>query len=153
MATDRHRAYTALLMRHRDMLWRMCWRRADEDYDRCCDLMQDVSIALKEAFTPSEGEEMGFVISHHQPALISAVIQDEEGRTVRRLLSRKLTRPEQLYPEGTTLYWDGKTPAGEEAKAGVYRLYIRLEQGDEVREVFSGSFRLLAQDEKPEENG
>ena len=114
---------------------------------------QDVSIALKEAFTPSEGEEMGFVISHHQPALISAVIQDEEGRTVRRLLSRKLTRPEQLYPEGTTLYWDGKTPAGEEAKAGVYRLYIRLEQGDEVREVFSGSFRLLAQDEKPEENG
>ena len=50
MATDRHRAYTALLMRHRDMLWRMCWRRADEDYDRCCDLMQDVSIALWDNF-------------------------------------------------------------------------------------------------------
>jgi flagellar hook assembly protein FlgD len=95
---------------------------------------------------------MGFVISHRGPALISAVIQDEEGRTVRRLLSRKLTRPEQLYPEGTTLYWDGKNHRGERVEAGTYRLYVRLEQGGEVQEVLSRDFRLLSMEDTPENN-
>lgn len=39
-------AYTALLMRHRTMLWRMCRVRALGDRDRSCDLLQEVSIAL-----------------------------------------------------------------------------------------------------------
>ena len=45
---NRHSEYTALLMRHRDMLWRMCRHRANGDRDRCQDLMQEVSIALWE---------------------------------------------------------------------------------------------------------
>lgn len=40
--------FTILLERHHAMLWRMCWQRAGGDRDRCCDLMQDVSIALWE---------------------------------------------------------------------------------------------------------
>lgn len=44
--TERHEAYTAMFMRHRTMLWRMCWCRARGDRDCCCDLMQEVSIAL-----------------------------------------------------------------------------------------------------------
>lgn len=43
---SRSDAYTALLMRHCNMLWRMCRRHAHGDYARCCDLMQEVSIAL-----------------------------------------------------------------------------------------------------------
>lgn len=39
-------AYTALLKRHRPMLWRMCWLRAWGNWDRCCDLEQEVAIAL-----------------------------------------------------------------------------------------------------------
>lgn len=37
-------------MRHRDMLWRVCWYRANRDRDRCCDLLQEVSIALWENY-------------------------------------------------------------------------------------------------------
>lgn len=47
---DPHTAYTALLMRHRNMLWGLCWQRAGGDRDRCCDLLQEVSIALWENF-------------------------------------------------------------------------------------------------------
>ncbi len=113
---------------------------------------ETLTVDSPDVFTPSAGEEMGFVISHRGPALISAVIQDEEGRTVRRLLSRKLTRPEQLYPEGTTLYWDGKNHRGERVEAGTYRLYVRLEQGGEVQEVLSRDFRLLSMEDTPENN-
>ena len=45
---NRQRAYTDLLMRHRNMLWRLCWNRACGDRDRCQDLFQEVSIALWE---------------------------------------------------------------------------------------------------------
>lgn len=48
--TERQTAYTALLMRHRDMLWRMCWSRAGGDRDRCQDLLQEVSLALWENY-------------------------------------------------------------------------------------------------------
>lgn len=45
-----HNAYTALLMRHRKMLWRMCWHWTGGDHDRCCDMLQEVSLALWENF-------------------------------------------------------------------------------------------------------
>ena len=43
---SRHSAYTELLQRHRKMVWRLCWKYARGHYDRCCDLVQEVSIAL-----------------------------------------------------------------------------------------------------------
>lgn len=43
---NRKEAYTALLKRHRPMIWRMCWLHAWGNWDRCCDLEQEVAIAL-----------------------------------------------------------------------------------------------------------
>ena len=43
---DRHGTYTALLLRHRTQMWRMCWLRAHGNWDLCCDLLQEASIAL-----------------------------------------------------------------------------------------------------------
>ena len=43
---DRYGKYTALLMRHRTQMWRMCWLHAHGNRERCCDLLQDASIAL-----------------------------------------------------------------------------------------------------------
>lgn len=43
---DRQNAYTELLNRHKSMLWRLCWLRAQGNYERCRDLVQEVSIAL-----------------------------------------------------------------------------------------------------------
>lgn len=45
---DRHGVYTALLMRHRNLLWSMCMSRVGGDRDRCQDLLQEVSVALWE---------------------------------------------------------------------------------------------------------
>lgn len=43
---DTHSEYNGLLLRHRSMLWRMCWLRSHGQWDCCCDLMQEVAIAL-----------------------------------------------------------------------------------------------------------
>lgn len=43
---DRHGTYTALLLRHRTQMWRMCWLCARGNWDLCCDLLQEASIAL-----------------------------------------------------------------------------------------------------------
>ena len=43
---DRQSAYTELLERYRPLVWRMCWFRARGNWDRCNDLVQEVSIAL-----------------------------------------------------------------------------------------------------------
>lgn len=43
---DRQRRYTELLKRHLPMVWRKCWVRARGNYERCRDLVQEVSIAL-----------------------------------------------------------------------------------------------------------
>lgn len=47
---DRNSAYYKLLERYRPMVWRLCWRHARGDWDRCNDLVQEVSIALWEHF-------------------------------------------------------------------------------------------------------
>jgi len=38
--------FNELLQRHRPMVWRMCWISAHGNYERCRDLVQEVSIAL-----------------------------------------------------------------------------------------------------------
>ena len=43
---DRQSRYTELLQRHLSMVWRLCWVRARGNYERCRDLVQEVSIAL-----------------------------------------------------------------------------------------------------------
>ena len=43
---DRQSAYTELLERYRPLVWRMCWFGARGNWDRCNDLVQEVSIAL-----------------------------------------------------------------------------------------------------------
>lgn len=47
---DRHDAYTAMLDRHRTVIWAMCWARSRGRWDDCCDLVQEVSIALWENY-------------------------------------------------------------------------------------------------------
>lgn len=66
MYMNRHDAYLALLDRHRPLVWRMCWLRARGDWERCRDLVQEVSIALWLQFDKlrpeaSPGEERAWV--------------------------------------------------------------------------------------------
>lgn len=43
-------AYTELLRRHRPLVWTLCWTRARGDYERCRDLVQEVSLSLWEHY-------------------------------------------------------------------------------------------------------
>lgn len=43
---DRHDAYTAMLSRHRHVIWAMCRDHAHGQWDDCCDLVQEVSLRL-----------------------------------------------------------------------------------------------------------
>lgn len=47
---DRNDAFTAMLMRHSKMLWRMCWHHVGGDTERCTDMLQEVYIMLWEQF-------------------------------------------------------------------------------------------------------
>lgn len=42
--------YTTLILRHKKLIWHLCRRYAKRDADRCCDLVQEVSIALWEYY-------------------------------------------------------------------------------------------------------
>ena len=42
--------YTTLLLQHKKLIWYLCRRYAKRDPDRCCDLVQEVSIALWERY-------------------------------------------------------------------------------------------------------
>ena len=42
--------YTSLLLRHREMIWRLCWRYSKHDLERCSDLVQEVALALWQHF-------------------------------------------------------------------------------------------------------
>ena len=43
---NRHDAYTAMLSRHRHVIWAMCRDHAHGQWDDCCDLVQEVSLRL-----------------------------------------------------------------------------------------------------------
>ena len=47
---DDKEQYTALLLRHRKLVWKLCSRYAKSDCDLCADLVQEVSIALWERY-------------------------------------------------------------------------------------------------------
>lgn len=47
---NRKQSYTDLLRRHRPLVWTLCWSRARGDYERCRDLVQEVSLSLWEHY-------------------------------------------------------------------------------------------------------
>ncbi|MBR6028761.1 MAG: CHAT domain-containing protein [Clostridia bacterium] len=90
-----------------------------------------------EAFCPAEGEELNLIVQHSVPCEITLTVEDEEGQMVCRLLSAEPTRPEHLWPEGTTVAWTGQNAEGGQAPAGRYRLRARVRLGGVTYEAFS----------------
>ena len=102
-----------------------------------------LEVITAEAFYPDAGEEFSFVIHHQYPCELSVTIEDTEGKTVRRLTSRRPTRPEQLLPLGTSLCWNGRLSDGTLAPVGEYRIRVKAYLGDEVYEAVSDVFLLV----------
>ncbi len=71
---NRHQSYTELLRRHRSLVWRLCWARARGDFERCRDLVQEVSLSLWEHYgrlRPGSGplQERAWVFWHTRTVL------------------------------------------------------------------------------------
>ena len=71
---DRQKGYTELLRRHRPLVWTLCWARAHGDYERCRDLVQEVSLSLWEHYgrlRPDAGllQERAWVFWHARSVL------------------------------------------------------------------------------------
>lgn len=71
---DSRQSYTDLLRRHRPLVWTLCWTRAHGDYERCRDLVQEVSLSLWEHFgrlRPNAGplQERAWVLWHTRTVL------------------------------------------------------------------------------------
>ena len=105
----------------------------------------ELAIRAGGTFIPSEGEEMGFVISHVYPCEMTVIIKDEAGKTVRRLASRTPTRPEQLSPRGSSFCWNGRRNNGDMAGPGQYRVHVKAYVGEDVYEAESDWFTLAAE--------
>ena len=79
---------------------------------------------------------------HSYPCALSVAIVDEEERVVYRLCHRMSTRPMQLTPQGTVLYWDGRLKDGSPAGAGVYRVRAQAVMNDVTVTVLSSAFTI-----------
>lgn len=71
---ESQQSYTALLCRHRRLVWTLCWARARGDLERCRDLVQDVSLSLWEHYgklrpEASALEERAWVVWHTRSVL------------------------------------------------------------------------------------
>ncbi len=71
---DNKQTYTALLRRNRSLVWALCWSRARGDYERCRDLVQEVSLSLWEHYgrlRPNAGplQERAWVLWHTRSVL------------------------------------------------------------------------------------
>ena len=101
-----------------------------------------LEIITTDMFYPGAGEEFSFVIHHQYPCELSVTIEDAQGKTVRRLTSRRPTRPEQMLPLGTSLCWNGRLNDGTLAPVGEYRIRVKAYLGDDVYEAVSDVFLL-----------
>ena len=132
---DRNKAYTDLLLRYRNMLWGLCWQRSGGDRDRCCDLLQEVSIALWENFgklrpnsTPEQEQawvrwqahSVFYKMGRRQelsteplPDNLSATLADEDSQQRKELLEELLS---SLDPDDQRMM----------------RLYLKGYRGDEI---------------------
>lgn len=101
-----------------------------------------LAVAASPFFSPDKGEEAAFFIRHDGPCSLSAVIRDKRGEPVATLLADSPTRPLHLMPEGSTLYWNGKTQAGHVAPPGQYSLDVTATISGRSYHARSPEFRL-----------
>lgn len=103
----------------------------------------ELEVLPEASFTPGAWDELAFVVHHRYPCELTITVEDMEGETVRRLISREPTRPEQLQPLGSAYCWNGRLSDGTLAPAGQYRIRVKAYVGNGRYETLSEPFLLL----------
>lgn len=113
----------------------------------------DLRAAVDPAFVPAMGQELCILAQHDVPCALSVNILDAGGRVVRRLAYDAPSRPQQLRPNASSFYWDGRDSRGNMAPAGVYTVQLRVRLGEKVFLRESAPVELLVPEgERRKEN-
>ena len=103
-----------------------------------------LSVRTEPAFCPEAGQELPIWVCHDVPCGLTVNILDERGKTVRRLAFESPSRPEQMTPEASSFYWDGRLTDGETAPAGMYRVQVKVRLGNKTAVSESEPFEVKA---------
>ena len=90
----------------------------------------------------SSGRELSIFIGHDFPCTLSVAVVDENDKVVRRLCHRQSTRPIQITPAGSVLYWDGTDRDGVPVEPGTYRVRAQAHMNDTSMTVWSSVFTI-----------
>ncbi len=101
-----------------------------------------MSLECGGSFDPEKGEEMPFILRHTAPAVITACILNEQDKSVRLLTYDLPSRPQNLTPDGTCLYWNGRDDRGEACPPGSYRLQVEIKCGEKKSTLLGQTFSL-----------
>lgn len=104
---------------------------------------QALSVQAEASLKAGSGQELAIFVAHDYPCALSVSVVDMEGRVVHRMCHRSSTRPMQLVPEGTTLYWNGLLKDGQPAPAGSYRIRAQVTLNDQIITAESETFEVI----------
>ena len=102
-----------------------------------------LQVATDPAFLPGLGQELCILAQHDVPCGITVNILDADGNLVRRLAYEAPSRPQQLSPNASSFYWDGRRSDGSPCQAGMYTVQLRVRLGGQTYLCESGPVELL----------
>ena len=101
-----------------------------------------LTASVDERLDLSSGRELSIFIGHDFPCTLSVAVVDENDKVVRRLCHRQSTRPIQITPAGSVLYWDGTDRDGVPVEPGTYRVRAQAHMNDTSMTVWSSVFMI-----------
>ena len=99
-----------------------------------------LDVSVPDTYSAEGGRELSVFVEHDAPCALSVAVVDEEDKVLMRLCHRQSTRPTQIEPEGSVLYWNGKLKSGEYAPMGAYRVRVQAVVNDATQTAYSDVF-------------
>lgn len=100
------------------------------------------AIPMLLSFHPDRGEELPILIQHDFPIRLTVKVKNEQGTTIKLLVSDQATRPSYLSQGGSLVYWNGLTAKGIRAPEGLYTVEVSSDIGGQHFQVSSGPFTV-----------
>lgn len=101
-----------------------------------------LQVATDASLDPSMKIELSITVAHDAPCALTVQVMDAAGNMVHRICYEQPTRPQQLTPDASMFYWDGKLRDGTYAPQGEYTIVARTVVGGKMFSAQSQPFTL-----------
>lgn len=101
-----------------------------------------LEVLVQPTVCPEAKEELGIVVHHIYPGEMTITVENSQGETTAYITRRKLTRPQEMLPWGTTYCWNGRKSDGSMAAEGTYRIRVKEYIGSKMWEETSRDFTI-----------